>query len=304
MKPQVFSHPYLGIYTRCYLWQTKHYNVWIDTGLKPNWADMEPCLKDGRKNVLLLTHGHWDHIGGVELIRRHGGTVYGHPADRKHLTDLDWHWRLLFGQFEQDFDLPPARKTTFWESVERSDLDVEVKDGDEFTFDELCFRAIWTPGHSGGSVCYLETTTGTLFTGDAVMGDGFFTGTPQIEDYPAYISSMERLKGLTVETVLTDHTDPVPGAELMLLVQRGIDCAKRMLGAVEAYAAAAETPTVGGAAKAIAQAEGKNVGGGTCVSAVAALAELNHVPQAQACAKTYLFGAKAPRPYQPQEIRK
>ena len=132
------------------------------------------------------------------------------------------------------------------------------------------------------------------------MGDGFFTGTPQIEDYPAYIASMERLRGLTVESVLTDHTDPVPGAELAALAQRGIDCAKRMLGAVEIYAAAAEKPTVGGAAKAIARMEGKNVGGGTCVSAVAALMELNHVPQAQACAKAYLFGAKAPRPYQPE----
>ena len=70
MKPQVFSHPYLGIYTKCYLWQTEHYNVWIDTGLKPNWADMEPCLQDGRKNVLLLTHGHWDHIGGVGGIAK------------------------------------------------------------------------------------------------------------------------------------------------------------------------------------------------------------------------------------------
>lgn len=291
MKPQVFSHAYLGIYTRCYLWQTERCNVWIDTGLKPNWADMEPCLQDGRKNVLLLTHGHWDHIGGVELIRRHGGTVYGHGADRKHLTDLEWHWQLLFGQFAQDFDLPPARETTFWASVEQSDLDVEVADGDELSFDGLHFRVIWTPGHSGGSVCYLETTTGTLFTGDGVMGNGFFTGTPQIENYPAYIASMERLKELAVTSVLTDHTDPVPGEELAVLTQRSIDCAKRMLGAVEAYAAEAEAPTVAGAARAIAQAEGKNVGGGTCVSALAALAELKHVPQAQECAKKYIFGA-------------
>lgn len=288
---QTFCHPYLEIYTKCYLWQTEQYNVWIDTGLRPNWEEMRPWLTDGRKQVLLMTHGHWDHIGGVELIRRHGGTVYAHPADRRHLTDLAWHWELLFGQFEQDFDLPPARKPTFWESVETSDLDVPVADGELLAFDQLRFRVIATPGHSGGSVCYLEETSGTLFTGDSVMGDGFFTGTPQIENYPAYIQSMERLKSFPVKRILTDHTDPVEGSGLISLLERSQNCAKRMLAAVRTYAETTSAVSVGGAAKAIALAEGKNVGGGTCVSALAALLEMKHVPPAQECAKKYLFGA-------------
>ena len=291
MAPQVFSHPYLGIYTKCYLWQTEQYNIWIDTGLRPNWESMKEILANGRKNVLLMTHGHWDHIGGVELIRKNGGTVYAHPADRKHLTDLEWHWELLFGQFEKDFDLPPARKTTFWDSVETSDLDVPVKDGEVLEFDELRFRVIETPGHSGGSLCYLEETTGTLLTGDSVMGDGFFTGTPQIENYPAYIRSMERLKAFPVKKVLTDHTDPLDGSEWVAHLEKSQACAKRMLEAVRTYAEATADVSVGGAAKAIALAESKNVGGGTCVSALAALLEMKHVSQAQECAKKYIFGA-------------
>ena len=291
MAPRVFAHPYLGIYTKCYLWQTERYNVWIDTGLRPNWEAMKSILQDGRKNVLLMTHGHWDHIGGVELIRQHGGTVYAHPADRKHLTDLEWHWELLFGQFAEDFDLPPARRVTFWESVEASDLDVSVADGDVLEFDELRFRVIGTPGHSGGSVCYLEESTGTLLTGDSVMGDGFFTGTPQIENYPAYIASMERLKAFEVKQVLTDHTDPLDGTELIPLLEKSQACAKRMLEAVHAYVQTSADISVGGAAKAIASAEGKNVGGGTCVSALGALTEEKLVSQAQECAKKYIFGA-------------
>ena len=288
---QTFCHPYLGIYTKCYLWQTERYNVWIDTGLRPNWEEMKDFLKDGRKNVLLMTHGHWDHIGGVELIRQHGGVVYAHPADRRHLTEMEWHWELLFGQFAQDFDLPPARKVTFWDSVETSDLDMPVADGDVLEFDQLRFRVIGTPGHSGGSVCYLEETSGKLFTGDSVMGNGFFTGTPQIENYPAYIQSMEHLKAFSVEEILTDHTDPLPGSELIPLLEKSQACAERMLNAVAQYAETAETISVSGAAKAIAQAEGKNVGGGTCVSAVGALKHLKDVSQAQECANKYIFGA-------------
>lgn len=288
---QTFVHPYLGIYTKCYLWRTERYNIWIDTGLHPNWGELEDYLTNGKKNVLLLTHGHWDHIGGVEIIRRHGGRVYAHSADRRHLTDLEWHWQLLFGQFEKDFDLPAARKATFWDSVENSDLDCKVQDGERLQFDGLCFRVIEVPGHSGGSVCYVEETTGTLFTGDGVMGDGFFTGTPQIENFPSYLASMERLKKLTVCRVLTDHTAPIPGEKLKELLQRSQDCAQRMLRVVSAYANAVPVITVSGAAKAIAQAEGKNVGGGTCVSALGALLELKNVPQAQACAQKYIFGA-------------
>lgn len=288
---QTFEHPYLGIYTKCYLWQTESYNVWIDTGLRPNWWEMDPWMTNDRKNVLLLTHGHWDHIGGVELIRRHGGTVYAHPADRKHLTDLEWHWELLFGQFAQDFDLPPARKSTFWESVEQSDLDEPVSDGNVLSFDQLRFRVIETPGHSGGSVCYLEETTGTLFTGDGVMGNGFFTGTPQIENFPQYLQSMDKLKGVSAATVLTDHTAPVRGRDLTALLQESRYCAERMLAAVRQYAETTTNICVGGAAKAIARTEGKNVGGGTCVSALAALSEMKHVPQAQECAQKYIFGA-------------
>lgn len=248
-------------------------------------------LTNGRKNVLLLTHGHWDHIGGVELIRRHGGIVYAHPADRRHLTDPDWHWQLLFGQFEQDFDVPAARKPTFYDTVTGTDLDETVAEGQVLEFDQLRFRVLETPGHSGGSVCFLEETTGTLFTGDALIGDGFFGGIPQIENYAAYIKSMGRLEFLHVNQVLTDHTDPILGEELSKLAQASQDCALRMLTAVRNYADTAEIITVGSAAKAIADAEGKKVGGGTCVSALAALSALNDVPQAQECAKKYIFGA-------------
>ena len=288
---QTFSHPYLGIYTKCFLWQTENYNIWIDSGLRPAWEDQKDILTNGRKNVLLMTHGHWDHIGGIALIHQNGGTVYAHEADRRHLTDLEWHWELLFGQFAQDFDLPPARKVTFWDSVDISDLDVPVEDGDVLEFDQLRFRVIGAPGHSGGSVCYLEEISGTLFTGDSVMGDGFFTGTAQIENYPAYIRSMENLKTFTVKEVLTDHTDPLPGSELIPLLEKSQACAERMLKEVSRYVETAEIISVGGAAKAIAQAEGKNVGGGTCVSAVAALQYLKHVSQAQECANKYIFGA-------------
>ena len=291
MEPYItFQDAYLGIYTKSFLWQTEHFNVFIDSGLASGSSARLPYLNDGRENVMLLTHCHWDHIGNAELTRRHGGKVYAHPAERRLLTDLDWHWELLFGQFANDFALPPARKDTFWSSIETTDLDEELADGMVLTFDDLRFRCIETPGHTVGSICFLEETTGTLFTGDAVIGNGFFTGTPQIDCYEDYVRSMERLKVLSVSRILTDHTEPMGGENLPQLLQDSQDCADRMYRAVSDYVNAADTVSVGGAAQAIARAEGKGVGGGTCVSALAALQELKNVPQAQDCAKKYICG--------------
>ena len=289
---QTFVHPYLGICTKCFLMRTAHYNVWIDTGLRGGWKGaQEERLTDGRQNAVLLTHGHWDHTGGINRVRRRGGLVYGHEADRRELTDPAWQWLWQFEQLKNDFDLPPARKAVFWDSVEPPmDLDHAVRDGDALEFDELHFRVIAAPGHSKGSVCYLEEGGGTLFTGDAVMGGGFFSGTPQIADFEAYRRSMERVRRLTVQRVLTAHTEPFPGGALAALAQASQDCADRMRRAVEAYVKKTDGPvTVRNAALAIAGAEGKDVGGGTCVSALAALWQMGD-PRAEACASGYICG--------------
>lgn len=291
---KIFRQPYLGIYTTCFLWQTEHHNIWIDAGIREGWNDrMREYLSNGKQNILLLTHGHWDHIGGVAQIRKNGGVVYAHPQDRRHLTDLEWHWSLLFGQFEKDFDLPPERYSTFWRSVEApSDLDRPVLDGERLIFDDLIFCVLAAPGHSAGSVCYLEEQTGTLFTGDAVMGNGFFSGIPQIEDFDDYMVSMERLKSISVSRVLTDHTDQIPGTELAGLAQTSQDCAERLLKAARARAAkqADGDLRLGDIAAAIAQAEGKAVNGGACVTAHAALRQMTNDPRARHCAANYFCG--------------
>lgn len=76
MEPYItFQDEYLSIFTRSYLWQTARGNVFIDGGLLCGAPGKRPYLTDGRPGVLLLTHGHWDHIGCDSLTRQLGGSV-------------------------------------------------------------------------------------------------------------------------------------------------------------------------------------------------------------------------------------
>ena len=94
-----FQDDYLNIFTRSYLWQTKHYNVFFDGGLASGAAGKLPYLRDGRESVLLLTHGHWDHIGCDSVTKACGGRVLVGKGDERHITDYDWLWQGLFAQF-------------------------------------------------------------------------------------------------------------------------------------------------------------------------------------------------------------
>lgn len=291
MRIVSFQDDYLGIFTRSYLLQTEHFNVFVDGGLLSGKDAKMPYLTDGRKNVLILTHGHWDHIGCSSLTLSHGGEVYVHEGDLPHVTDYQWLWKMLFGQFKNDFDLPEAREPLFWSCVgEEFRPSHMLYDGEVLQFDDLHLRVIATPGHSPGSICLLNEGNGTLFSGDSIIGNGFFGGTAQIADIRAYISSMEKLKAIEPERVMSAHTPIVEKEQFHTWLDESIACAQRAELAVRNYAKRADALTVGETAKAIAAAEGKNVGGGTCVTALAALKCLEGDSRARALLDTYIYG--------------
>ena len=285
-----FRDDYLGIFTCSYLVQTEHYNVFIDGGLLSSGEKKLPYLTDGRKNVLLLTHGHWDHIGCDSLTVEQGGEVWIQEGDVKHVTDYDWHWKMLFGQFTDDFPLPPERHELFWSMTGKPVTPQRLlQDGDELVFDDLCLQVIATPGHSPGSICLYEPRSRTMFSGDSIIGSGFFKGTPQIANFDDYLDSMEKLRDWHPERVISAHMEDMDGGAYARILQDGIDCALRMKAAVADYCRTHEILTVSGAAQAIADCEDKGKGGGTCVTALAALKSLGE-SRAEPLLNSYIYG--------------
>lgn len=99
---------------------------------------------------VLITHGHFDHVGGVAALQDMGAKVYAPSVDYKLLVDTDFTLGL------DD------------EIVTPFSADVEVNDGDEFTLLGHEFKAMATPGHTLGGACYIMDGK-AIFSGDTLF---------------------------------------------------------------------------------------------------------------------------------------
>lgn len=148
---QVLEGVYLirGEVSNVYLVRTSGGYVLIDAGTPGDPPRIlshisQLGLEPQAVRLVLLTHSHWDHAGGLkEVVLRTGARVAAHRDEVNYV-------RSGRGRYE---------------GVE---VDVVLEDCD----DVLGLKAIHTPGHTPGSTCYLDTSRGALFVGDLVYEEG------------------------------------------------------------------------------------------------------------------------------------
>lgn len=108
----------------------------------------------GRENVeyILLTHGHFDHIGAAEHYKNvtRASIVIG-EEDAAFTQDNE----LSLGMLYSSYGIKPFQ------------ADKKVKNGERFLLGKTKFLVLHTPGHTRGSCSYV--TDGVIFTGDLLM---------------------------------------------------------------------------------------------------------------------------------------
>ena len=141
--------------TRCYILSREDASecVVIDPGDEPERILRAAAGK--RVAAILLTHGHFDHIGAVSALAKDGAPVLIHALDADMLTDPKRNASLAL--MRVPVSACPA-----------TDL---LRDGDRRTLAGLEIEVIHTPGHTPGSVCY--RIGDHLFTGDTLFADGW-----------------------------------------------------------------------------------------------------------------------------------
>ena len=111
-----------------------------------------------RPTLLLLTHGHFDHVFGCAwAAETYGLTPYMHPADEPFFTHAARH----AGHFLRtcpDFAVPAHFKP------------IGTPDSPPtLTLGTHTLRVLHTPGHTPGGVCFYEADEKVLFSGDTIF---------------------------------------------------------------------------------------------------------------------------------------
>ena len=139
------------------------------------------AVGDRRVVAIVCTHGHNDHVTvAPELSEALDAPVLLHPAD-------DVLWRMTHP--DKDFRT--------------------VNDGDILRVAGHELRAIHTPGHSPGSVCWHAPELGAVFSGDTLFEGGPGATGRSYSDFPTILESISnRLATLPADTVVyTGHGD-------------------------------------------------------------------------------------------------
>jgi len=139
---------------------------------------------------IILTHGHADHIMGVEEFKADfpSARVVANVKEKEMLGDSDFNMSVQFGH-----------PTAF-------DADVYVGDEEEMDAGGLHLKFLYTPGHSPGGMCVYLPEENTLFSGDTL-----FQASIGRTDFPG--CSFEALEKSVHEKLwpLPDDTQVFPG---------------------------------------------------------------------------------------------
>lgn len=184
--------------------------VLIDVPPSPN--DILATLKEsGLKPVAILaTHGHIDHVGGIGTLSRATWTdqnplnlpVYLNHHDNHMIQDPVGTAGLLGGELAK-----------LGINVKAPELLFDLEDGDQVSGAGMTFKAIHTPGHTEGSVCFQLTIEGLkpiLFTGDHLFKGSIGRTDLPGGSYEKLVSSMrDKILPLPDEMiVLPGHGEP------------------------------------------------------------------------------------------------
>jgi glyoxylase-like metal-dependent hydrolase (beta-lactamase superfamily II) len=187
---------------------------------------------------VVLTHYHTDHMGQAETLREAGADleVWVHEDDADDVAQftIEREERIdetnaLFAEHGVPLALLARQADRIRGEIRAGPplaaatrIDRRLRDGDRVPFKDFELEVVHAPGHTAGHVVLAESSTGTLITGDHLMGNAvpftesfYRAGVPDPHDplgrrprfrgLPSYLASLRRLRGGSHRTILPAH---------------------------------------------------------------------------------------------------
>lgn len=133
----------------------------VDTGLGA--ADLLACVKKITSKPLIVvnTHGHPDHSGANYQFEK----VYMHPADFEAARSYNTPEARSGASRSMTGDAAPGEEEKFKGEIHNTKL-MAVHEGTIFHLGGRNIRVMETPGHTPGSLCFLDMENKLFFSGD------------------------------------------------------------------------------------------------------------------------------------------
>jgi glyoxylase-like metal-dependent hydrolase (beta-lactamase superfamily II) len=215
-------------YVNCYAFGTGAGLVLLDTGWasEESWQALTAGLAVAGAAVtdirgVLISHLHLDHSGLAGRIRQESGAwVAMHPAEHAAIARPDYRDAALAVRKEAEFLRALGATAAEAEDVVETEEefapfcsvalpDRELADGDLADVPGWRLRAVHTPGHTPGHLCFADERARRLFAGDHILP----RITPNVSVQRAdpvdplhdYLRSLDRVRPMDVDEVLPAH---------------------------------------------------------------------------------------------------
>lgn len=204
-------------HTNCYVIYTSKEILIVDPGSPYEEEQaalarfIDELVNEGRRvKAIVLTHRHPDHVGGVNALVSH---LDGNVAIAAHRETAAVLPNITINQVTEDMEM----------------LTLEGEP-------TINLRALHTPGHARGHLCFRDEARGILLTGDNIVGLGSVLIDPPEGNMNDYLESLRRMRALEgLKVLFGGHGPPMANTyeKIDEYISHRLEREKNILAAVQ-----------------------------------------------------------------------